>query len=405
MFLKVEVCAKMSKENRLLDEQGQEAALHLLEKYWIVREEDPDLYYIIKDREKMLKNFFREKFGYQLTIHRFFVRLVKIPGEAEAWMGIQDFSSSQDYTFLCCLMAFLEEKGAQEQFLLSELVEAIQTMYPFDKSVDWTQYEERKSLVRLLKFVREMGLIVAVEGEETAFSYSEEGEVLYENTPQSRYFLRVFPRELSNYKNHQEILDGEWLGEEEHRGLQRRHRIYRKLFLSPGVMPNSIDDPDFLYLKNYRNTIQHDIEENFPASFELHKDLAMMIMNERRQIFSLFPDNKSITDIVLQFSGIIHEKLKQGELKIDLLGKIGVTKVDFIQLIQECQKQFSMGWTKKYREIGFNSLVDAVLNHLMDWKMAQLDRELDLIYLMPLLSRCTGSFPDDFEWEDVQDGE
>ena len=384
-----------------LDELGKEAAQHLLENFWILRSDQPDLYRLIKERERMLKRFFEEKFGFQLILHRFFARLIKLPGEAEPWMGIEEYSNPLDYVFLCCLLAFLEEKNAEEQFLLSDVTEALQLLHPEPERVDWTQYEVRKSLVRVLQFARQMSIIIAVDGEEANFSQSSDTEVLYENTPQARFFLRVFIKDLANIKDPEELLSNDWLGDDENRGSVRRHRIYRKLFLSPCMYPVDENDPDFLYLKNYRSTLQNDVQETYPATFELYKDIALLIFQEKRQIFSLFPDNKAITDLILQLAGVVRAKLVEGELRFDHLGRIQITRVDLQNMIQQSLEQFSAGWAKKYRDLSLSSLTEEYIHSLLEWKMLNFDDEHGIFYLMPLLARNTGVYPDDF----LKDGE
>jgi uncharacterized protein (TIGR02678 family) len=386
----------MMGEGIWLDEQGKEAAQQLLENFWIIRAAEPDLYKQIKDREKMLRKFFEEKFGFQLVLHRFFVRLVKLPGEAEPWMGIEDFASPLDYVLLCCLLAFLEEKGAEEQFLLSDITEALQILHPEPARVDWTQYDMRKSLVRVLQFARKMVIIQALDGEESSFSQFMDTEVLYESTPQARYFLRVFHRDLGNYQNPEDLLGNEWLGDDENRGHLRRHRIYRKLFLSPCVYPMDENDPDFLYMKNYRNTIQNDIEETLPATLELYQDVALLVFYEKRQLYTLFPDQRGIADMVLQLARIVRGQIAEEILRPDYLGKIQLTQVELQNLVNQCSENFRQGWTKKHRELSLRALTEELIEILQDWKMLQPSQEPGLFDLMPLLARSIGAYPDDF---------
>jgi hypothetical protein len=115
-----------------------EELITLLEKFWILREQDKETYYHLKDKEEVLKPFL------------------------------------------------------EEQFVLSEITEYIQSLYPGEEQVDWTLYQHRRCLVRALKFVREMGMMRINDGEEEGFSASQDTEVLYESTGVSRYFYRYF---------------------------------------------------------------------------------------------------------------------------------------------------------------------------------------------------------------------
>ena len=61
----------------------------LLENYWISKDENKELYYRIKDSIPNFKTFLAEKLGYQVIVNPNLIKLEKLPGKAEAWMGIK----------------------------------------------------------------------------------------------------------------------------------------------------------------------------------------------------------------------------------------------------------------------------------------------------------------------------
>lgn len=223
----------MDDKSRGFDETAKEGAQYLLERFWILREKEPEIYQQIRRRENALKNFFLEKMGLTLIVHRQFVKLEKFPVEPEPWMGIENFTTIRDYVLFACLMAFLEGKNVDEQFLLSDLCEEIKSIYPPFEELDWTHYEHRKSLVRALQTASDQDLVKTVDGDIGGFSFSESNEVLYEVPLVARYFLRSFPKELTGFNTIDDFLNIDDLTSGEQLGLKRRHRIYRKLFLSP----------------------------------------------------------------------------------------------------------------------------------------------------------------------------
>ena len=77
-------------------------------------------------------------------------------------MGITDFSESRDYCLFCAVLAFLEDKEEQEQFLLSELVDMLELQLKGVMDMDWTSFTHRKSLVRVLQFCEHMRLLEAI---------------------------------------------------------------------------------------------------------------------------------------------------------------------------------------------------------------------------------------------------
>jgi len=158
------VAGEQEKTRNVFDHQAREAAEHLLEQFWILRDEEPEKYQAVREREQVLRTYFLDKPGFRLVLHRYFAKLEKIPAEPESWMGIQDFQQARDYAVLCCLLAYLEGKAVDEQFLLSELCEELRTFYPGEDTLDWTHYEHRKSLVRVLRKAAELGIVKVVDG-------------------------------------------------------------------------------------------------------------------------------------------------------------------------------------------------------------------------------------------------
>ena len=223
-------------------------------------------------------------------------------------MGINSFFQVRDYVLFSCLMAFLESKNVDEQFLLSDLCEELKSTFPSQEELDWTHYEHRKSLVRVLQTATAIDLVRIVDGDITDFSYSENNEVLYEVPLVARYFLRSFPKDLTSFNKLEDFLDIENLNYEEQTGLKRRHRVYRKLILTPVMYSDGNNDPDFLYLRNYRNRIREDIERFSDFTFELYRNTALLTTEEKKSIYTLFPDNKAISDIVLQFAKLVRGK-------------------------------------------------------------------------------------------------
>lgn len=397
----------MSKENKkqLYDEIAQEAMETLLEQFWVIREKEPEMYQMIRERENVLRNYFLEKLGYRLFVHRHFAKLEKIPAEPETWMGIQSFQHPRDYTLLTLVLAFLEGKTVDEQFLLSELLEDIKGLHPIHDELDWNHYEHRKSLVRVLQFAQDQAIIKTIDGLIEAFNFIEDSEVLFEVPIISRYFMRSYPKDLFLFDTIDELLESEWLGNEEHSGLKRRHRIYRKLLLSPVTYSTGPNDQDFLYLRNYRNRIRDDIENHTPFQFELYKNTVMLTLAEKKSKFTLFPDNKAIMDIALQFANIVCKKRAEEDIPLQYDGSILLTWTDFERWVKLCKEKFGMGWSKQYREATITQTTKDLCEILEDWKMATKDADIGTITLFPLLARVIGRYPKDFVQHDEEEGD
>ena len=91
----------------------------LLGRRWILKSRDRELYYQVKDQLGAVKRFLTEKLGYQVIVNPYLIKAEKMPAKPENWMGILEFHHKIEYVFFCIVLMFLEEKEAEEQFVLS----------------------------------------------------------------------------------------------------------------------------------------------------------------------------------------------------------------------------------------------------------------------------------------------
>ncbi len=368
----------------------------LLEKFWIIKDRDPILYNVIKDAGPKYKSFVEDKLGYKLMMNAYVIKLEKLPGQAESWMGISNFDNTMEYAFLCIILMFLEDRGAGDQFVLSQVTEFIQGTYPGDENVDWTLYRHRKSLVKVLSFATEIGLIKVDDGDELRFSSFQETEVLYESTGLSRYFVRNFTGNVQNYTSYLDIENGEWLDVAKDRGIIRRHRVYRRLIMSPAVYSEGAEDADYAYIKNYKGLLQKDIEDMLDSSLHVHKNGAFLVLDPTKNFKDVFPDHKTISDITLQINGMIVEMVDRGEMEIEQNDILTVSRQWFIQLIERCRQLYMSGWSKEFREMSIDQLVKEVLSYMTGFGMVDENESIREIKILPLTGKIIGQYPSAF---------
>lgn len=374
------------------DDMAREAAADLLQHFWILRDRDAEMYQQVRSREQVLRKWFWDKAGLRLIVHRHFVKLEKVPAHAMPWMGMQELQNTRDYALLCCLLGFLEGRAVLDQFLLSHLCEELQSLYPHAGELDWTNYEHRKSLVRVMRLAVGLGVLVVVDGEVDRFSQSET-EVLYEVPAVARYFMRTFPRGIEDFSDPQQLLDSELVDDPTDR---RRQKIYRQLLFCPAIYSSGGQDSDFLYLRNYRHRLRDDFEQNFDFQFELYRNVAMLTLPERQSRFRAFPGHKVIEDIAVQLAGVAREKYAEKELPLQYDGSLCLTKAEFMSWLAECAQRYSTGWSKEYREKDMEGLYRDLVELFCEWQLAQVDVVTGVVCLMPALARYSGRYPDDY---------
>lgn len=385
----------------------------LLNQRWVRKKEDPELYFTLKDRYLTYRDFFRDKLGYSVIINPLLIKVEKVPGKSQAWMGIDTFDSPFCYGLLCYALMFLESLEPEEQFVLSQVTDYLQAnattkAQPADTTafapIDWTQYTQRRSLIKVLHYLQEEGMIVTSDGDDSLFAASEAAqEVLYENTGTSKYFLRRFPFDITPLETLEDFHQLEWQGIESDRGLVRRHRVYRRLVMEPVVYQESDDDQDFLYIKNQRSVIQHDLEKHLQATLHLHKNTAMVLFPSQGSLQDSFPNRKNLSDIILQLGSEVRRQLDTGQLTLDARDRIHLSQVAWENLLATVSERYGGGWSKQYRETGLRQLSTEVLAMMTGFGMATTGHLKDEVILLPAVGKMTGEYPKDFVPPDQQD--
>ncbi|MCT4605656.1 MAG: TIGR02678 family protein [Marinisporobacter sp.] len=364
----------------------------LLENYFIVKDKDKELYYGIKDHYKNFKTFIRDKLGYELLMRGDFIKLEKRPGIPEGWMGIDEFDQIREYIFFMLLLIFLEDKNKEEQFLLSHVTEFI-AANSIGEKVDWTDYQTRRSLIKVMKFAISQNIILINDGEENEFTKDNSTEVLYESTGLSKYMVRNFSIDIMRCKSYKDLEEdhGEFIDKE--RGFLRKNRVYRRLMLSPIVYNEGAEDEDYGYIKNYRNIIEEDFRKYLNWSLHVHRNGALAILREGDRFKKSFPSSLGISDVVLHLNKSIFDRVKDGKLHRKTNDVINMTKEEFKEMVKDLKEEMGQGWSKEYRERSLERLTKDLLEYMKSFCMVHIDTE---IHIYPLVGKIIGDYPSDY---------
>ena len=312
----------------------------LLENYWFVKELNPDNYNMVKqDLTTETQDFIKNKLGYKLIANPYLIKLEKIPGKPQSFMGIQSFDTKLEYIFLCLILIYLEERTKGEQFILSGLIDYIQNIILEinleDIKIDFTIYSQRKSMVKVLKFIKEIGFIKIYDGDENKFAENIENDVLYEVTGISKYFMRNFATNIADCENYNDIFENEQLGLEQDKGKERKQRVYRRLFTENVVYKENTDDQDYNYIRNYRNAINQDVDKMLQSTLEVHKNGAYILLVDDKNFKNVFPTNNGISDVLQSIlNEILGNILKTGSILLAL----GIVLIIVYALIKSIRK-------------------------------------------------------------------
>jgi len=346
--------------------------------------------------------------GYQLIFTSDFIKLEKIPGKAEPWMRIEGFDQNIQYALLCIILMFLEDKEKGEQFVLSQLTDYIQAQW-MDKEnpIDWTKYELRKKFIKVLKYCTDINIIRTNDGSEMYFVDSLEAEVLYENVGMSKYLVNRFWDDISSFKSYKDFEDNEYNKFDEDKGVVRKNRVYRSLVMSPVAYKYDGYDNDLIYIKNYRSMLENDMSRYLDAELHIHKNSAMILL-PNGSYKDVFPNNRNISDIMLQVCYLFRQEYMEYFNNNDsgtssdsdnILsdGKIDIPLEKFENIIKKCADLYSEGWSKNFREMSLNKLIEEIIFEMKDYQMINVDKINDRIIILPLAGKFIGKYPKDYK--------
>ena len=367
----------------------------LIEQFWVCKDSDKEAYYKVKRDIPNFQRFVREQLGWKLIHTENLLKLEKRPARAYSFMGIQEFSDIRDYCILCVVLMYLEDKEEQEQFLLSELIDYVETQLKAYMQIDWTSFTQRKSLVRVLLYMEKLQMLRVYEGSSEAFGVEAGQEVLYENTGYSKYFATSFPTDISGYQSWKDFEQGDFEELQEQRGSARVNRVYRQLVACPSYYWENNDDDDAYYLKNQRQWVGKYLEEKAGGMLEIHKNSAFWMLDESDCYGTVHPRDAQLPETVLLVCAEIRQRIEAGKLVKQENECISMSGAAFEELVADCKRKWERAWSKEYREMDDGRLLENVKEYMQNWLM--LREENGQVTLLPAVGRLIGMYPDDFQ--------
>lgn len=367
----------------------------LMEKQWILRDEDRELYYKVKYEINTYQKFIQNHLGWRLIHNENLIRLEKVPSHALPFMGINEFTDRRDYCILCALLMFLEDRFEEKTFLLSELIRYVETVLVSSMSVDWTVFSQRRSLVRVVQYAEQMHMIRIFEGDTETFARQQDAEVLYENTGYSKYFALQYPIDVTRFEKWQDFEEKMMEELDDDKGNRRINRVYRTLCLSPILLWKDQNDPDGLYVKNQRKAIRAALQKNMEADLYLSRNGASLVY-QMDGAGAMHPRRSMISDIVTLVSKRIAENALDGrKMKVGQDDCITIKSERFNSILMEVRNRYEKLWGKEFRSMSDEKYIASIRQYMKSWMM--IIEEEDEVIITPACVMVTGSYPKDLE--------
>ena len=363
----------------------------LLYNFWVVKEEEPDMYYQIKYNQNKIKDFVAKNLGSNLIIHDRFIKLEKIPTILKYNSGIDGFIGVLDYVILTLFLMYLEDKTKSDKFVLSELIDYIKNTsitLELDHVPDWNKTQDRKSLINVIKFLIDINVIKVKDETKVSFIESKDAQALYEVTGISNYVMRLFDTQINDIVKPEEFIKNEFLTQDEARGDVRRYRNFRNILYTPMLSSKDMTISDLDYIKKNRNYIKNEISKALDMEVEITHNMAILYDDPNSIEKNNFPNTKKITEIVLMVNTKLLEDLKSGKLILDEYETIRVKENYLETIIFDIRDKKKPYIGKTYLDLTKEKFYDTVSGHMEKYNM--ITKENDDITIYPVIGRMIG---------------
>lgn len=374
----------------------------LMDRFWIVRSWDSEGYYAVKRALPAYRRLINEFLGWNLVVNEAVIKLEKVPPRSMPWMGIEVFTEKEDYCLLCALLLYLADREDGEQFLLSSMTESVETYLNDTCPVDWSYRPHRLSMVRVLRYALQIGLIVAYEGSSEGFANSSDQEVLYENTGLSRHMSVHFGRDISDCVSVEDFEALAWTGDSDPR-RRRVNRVYRQLALTPALYWAEGDQEDYDYVKNQRQNLDRNLQETLGGELQVHKNGAFLVLENSDKWGRSHPGGSALSDVALLLCGYLRQLVLDGRLERRADDRVSLTAHEFQRFLSQCRSDWGAGWGKQLRACSDEKLCEELIHYLTGWMLLE-EREGELL-LTPAAVKWVGHYPGDYHGEEMEDDE
>jgi len=388
---------RASKQGRHAEQAAERkrACMHaLLNRPWLTKEEEPELYYTVKDHYEELRDWFMDKAGLPLLLTRTIAKLDKTPVKAHPWMGFAEFREPRDYVFFTYGLWYLEGKTEFDQFLLTDIVEEVrEQMTGNGLDADWRVYSHRLSMTRALKKLRALGVLHTIDGDESQWAQDEGRNVLYESSPTARYVLRRFPGDLRSCSTLADLEDPiPYADTQQGESDRRRNRVYRRLLMEAAVTDRQWDEADLHYMLRQRRAIMDQLEQTFGWVGRRYREGLFFFHPELTSESELFPTLGAASDLAMLAAGELRKRLaEEGGLYVEDDGTVRVTVTEMESILYKLQLRHKDYWSKELRQSTSQELAALCLAHLDDWGLGRWESETSFL-ISPALSRWNAEY-------------
>ena len=160
-----------------------------------------------------------------------------------------------------------------------------------------------------------------------------------------------------------------------------------------GMYKNEQNEEDFAYIRNQRNLVQSDFEEYLDCELHVHRTSAFLILSQDCRMGRCFPEENTISDVILLVNGMICEKIEEGEIVPAADERIFIPREMFTGILESCKELYGRGFIKTYREMTTGEFCENVKNYMLELGLIREEKD---IWLSPAIGKVIGKYPEEF---------
>ena len=106
-----------------------------------------------------------------------------------------------------------------------------------------------------------------------------------------------------------------------------------------------------------------------------------------------FPEENTLSDVVLLVNGLICEKIEEGTIVPAVDESIWIPREMFAGILESCKELYGKGFIKTYREMTTGEFCENVKNYMLELGLIREEKD---IWLSPAIGKVIGKYPEEF---------
>ena len=382
------------------------AHVALLEKEVILTKQ-PDLFRLVNRHYYTLQHWHDQYTGWRISRSPTVIRLVRSLSATTPGYLYDRLKEPSDFACLTWILWYAENRqlsgrGNDQQFLLSQLAEQIQTQSIFEEGgeakLDFRRPSDRYSIQRALQYLEDLGGLHLVDGQTREWvEQTADADVLYEFTDVIRSLVAAFNPQMvaaafARIHDSMKTLQPTILPNGE--DLPDLMRAWRVLLLGPALF--RYDDPAaFDELLKHANAVANELLETFGWSLDIHRDYACIVRASGMTtgpVTSLTPFGTS-DQMALLLCRAIRNQVESGMWPApDSYGCIHVTTEDMAELFYAVREQYGENWGSEARSKSSRSLLNEVYKKMRQVGLLRGPDEAGNVLVLPTAARYSATY-------------